>query len=274
MKTETTFKQSSQSFLEATCLTQQYPRLTAGFTTRNGGYSQAPYTSFNLGLHVSDSDSDVIANRQKLADELAYPLASWVVGDQVHASVIKKVTKEHQGSGTESLQTAIAATDGLYTTEADLLLTSLYADCVPLFFVAPNHQTIGLAHAGWKGTVGQIGPAMVTRWQNDEGINPHDIHVLIGPAISGEAYEVNDVVVKAVNQCLHQHDERPYIAQANGRFLLDLKKLNKQLLVRSGVPEEQIYVSSICTASDERMFSHRADNGQTGRMMSVIGQRI
>lgn len=76
-----------------------------------------------------------------------------------------------------------------------------------------------------------------------------------------------------MNQCLDQHDERPYITQANGRFLLDLKKLNKQLLVRSGVPEEQIYVSSICTASDDRMFSHRADNGQTGRMMSVIGQR-
>ncbi|MEK4565408.1 peptidoglycan editing factor PgeF [Alkalihalobacillus sp. FSL R5-0424] len=273
METETTFKQRSQSFLEAICLTQRYTGLTAGFTTRDGGFSHAPYSSFNLGLHVSDSDEDVIDNRQKLADEIAYPLTSWVVGDQVHDSVIKKVTKEDKGSGTQSLQTAIAATDGLYTTETDLLLTSLYADCVPLYFIAPNHHTIGLAHAGWKGTVGQIGPEMVNRWKSDERIAARDIHVLIGPAISGQAYEVNDVVIDAVNQCLDQHDERPYITQANGRFLLDLKKLNKQLLVRSGVPEEQIYVSSICTASDDRMFSHRADNGQTGRMMSVIGQR-
>ncbi|MDQ0206435.1 peptidoglycan editing factor PgeF [Alkalicoccobacillus murimartini] len=268
-----TLRPVSSSFLEAGVLTDQYPGLTAGFTTRHGGVSQSPFSSFNLGLHVADSDRDVVNNRHKLAEELGYPLSTWIVGEQVHETKIVKVSKQDAGLGTESLQSAIAGTDGLYTRDTGILLTSLYADCVPLFFIAPSYQTIGLAHAGWKGTVGQIGPRMISRWQSEEGIEAKDIHVLIGPSISGEAYEVNDVVIKAVDHCLSVEMKKPYIQKENGRFLLDLKQLNKSLLLQAGIHESNIYLSSICTFSDERMFSHRGDHGTTGRMMSVIGQR-
>ena len=273
MKTDQILKEVSPSFLEAIVLTDQYSGLTAGFTTRNGGFSKFPFTSLNLGLHVADSDLDVVNNRRKLADDLGFPLSSWVVGEQVHQAVIKKVSKNDASAGSESLDGAIKGTDGLYTQDDDILLTSLYADCVPLYFIAPAYRTIGLAHAGWKGTVGEIGPNMIKTWQNEEGIDPKEIHVLIGPSISGEAYEVNDLVIQAVDQCLATNQEKPYVQKENGRFLLDLKQLNKSLLIRSGVQESNIHLSTICTATDQRMFSHRADNGQTGRMMSVIGQR-
>ncbi|TSB46335.1 peptidoglycan editing factor PgeF [Alkalicoccobacillus porphyridii] len=263
----------SPSFLEATVLKEKQLGLVAGFTTRHGGFSEAPYHSMNMGLHVGDADETVIRNRRKLADETGFPLSSWVVAEQVHGSVIKKVSAVDVGSGTTQLDTAIAGTDGIYTRDKDILLTSLYADCVPLFFVAPSHQTIGLAHAGWKGTVGLIGPKMIQTWQNQEQISSNDIFVLIGPSISGDEYEVNDVVIESVNSCITDSMEKPYTSKANGRFNLDLKQLNKSLLIEAGVPKENIYTSSICTLLDKRMFSHRGDGGKTGRMMSILGQR-
>lgn len=273
MNSKQPLQQISPCFLEATTLQEKFPGLTAGFTTRNGGESELPYETLNVGLHVGDLEKTVIRNRRTLADVVHYPLSSWIVAEQVHGAKIKKVSKDDAGLGAESLQTAISGTDGIYTKDSDVLLTSLYADCVPLFFIAPNYHTIGLAHAGWKGTVGQIGPEMVKKWTEDEQIPLSDIYVLIGPAISGENYEVNDTVIQAVDRCLTSEMDIPYVNKANGRFNLDLKQLNKSLLIQAGVSETNIEVSEICTLSDERMFSHRGDGGKTGRMMSVIGQR-
>ncbi|OLO40983.1 hypothetical protein BTR23_04880 [Alkalihalophilus pseudofirmus] len=246
--------------------------LTAGFTTRIGGVGQPPYHSLNVGLHVADDDTIVLKNREHVARKLNIPIEQWVVGEQVHDAKINKVMRNDVGKGGQSQKTAIKGVDGLYTREKNILLVSLYADCVPLYFYAPKQQLIGLAHAGWKGTVSQIGSKMVEIWTNIEGINASEILVAIGPSISQTEYEVDQNVIQSVNKVLPQGEERPYQLTRPGHYLLDLKTLNEQILVRAGIPKENIIKSQYCTASNTNLFfSHRKEKGKTGRMMSYIG---
>lgn len=246
-------------------------RLIVGFSTRKNGYSMKPYDSLNVGLHVLDEEEKVILNRKEIADFLQIPLLNWVFSEQVHSNVIKKVTKKDCGAGSSQLASAIKGADGLYTKESNVMLASLYADCVPLYFYSPNHKLVGLAHAGWKGTVGKIGPNMVRLWTEDEGISIDSIYVAIGPAISQESYEVDDFVMDKVKEVITDSSQLPYKKVNKTNYLLDLKQLNKQLLVAAGINEKQIFVSNYCTyKADELFFSYRR-NKQTGRMMSFIG---
>lgn len=172
----------------------------AGFTTKNGGFSLSPYQSLNTGLHVGDDASSVQMNRQVIADATAVPLSDWVFADQTHEDRIKKVTKEQRGRGSLHYHEALPGTDGLYTSEPNIMLALCFADCVPLYFLAPQHGLIGTAHAGWKGTVKQIGAKMVDLWVNQEGVKTDQIQVVIGPSIGSCCYIVDDVVLNQVKQ--------------------------------------------------------------------------
>ncbi|MDT8859108.1 peptidoglycan editing factor PgeF [Alkalihalobacillus sp. MEB130] len=254
---------------------QAFPRLISGFSTRNGGNSQSPYTSLNLGFHVGDEPEVVRRNRSLLASDLNMELTRWVGTEQVHEATIKKVTNNDVGLGSESIETAIKSTDGIYTLEKNILLTSLYADCVPLYFYAPHYNAVGLAHAGWRGTVQNIASGMITMWAENEGIPLEDIHVAIGPCISQQAYEVDEKVIAEVDKVWPEDlPYKPYNPSRDQKFFLDLREVNKQLIIEAGVQESKVLVSAICTAEDKRMFSHRAESGKTGRLMSFIGLRL
>lgn len=243
----------------------------AGFTTKNGGFSLSPYQSLNTGLHVGDDASSVQMNRQVIADATAVPLSDWVFADQTHDDRIKKVTKEQRGRGSLHYHEALPGTDGLYTSEPNMMLALCFADCVPLYFLAPQHGLIGTAHAGWKGTVKQIGAKMVDLWVNQEGAKTDQIQVVIGPSIGSCCYIVDDVVMEQVKQ-LPFSTEDVYSEISQGQYKLNLKTLNKNVLLHAEVKEENIHVSSMCTScSDQLFFSHRRDQGKTGRMMSFVG---
>ncbi len=150
-------------------------------------------------------------------------------------------------------------------------MTLCYADCVPLYFLAPAHGMIGVAHAGWKGTVNGIARKMVEAWLN-EGIKASEIFAVIGPSICSKCYVVDDYVMDLVQNLLVDIDEKPYNLISEGQYQLDLKQLNALILQKSGIPNSQIDVTSYCTSCDhELFFSHRRDNGKTGRLMSFIG---
>ncbi|KHF38105.1 peptidoglycan editing factor PgeF [Halalkalibacter okhensis] len=269
------FVQSSERFVTIEGWQQAFPHLIVGFSTRNGGESQSPYSSLNLGYHVGDDSVTVKQNRLLLAKDLGIPLSRWVGTEQVHEATVRKITESEVGRGSESLESAIQMTDGIYTREKNVLLTSLYADCVPLYFYAPNYQTVGLAHAGWRGTVKNIAVAMIEQWKMDEGIPVDEIYIAIGPCISKAIYEVDQKVINEVDQVWPKHLQfKPYTTLINNKYLLDLREVNRQLLIQAGIKQDQILCSSICTATDERMFSHRADGGKTGRLMSFIGLRV
>jgi polyphenol oxidase len=248
--------------------------LIAGFTTKNGGYSQTPYKTFNLGLHVHDKEEDVRKNRRKLADLVKFPTSHWVCADQVHQNKITKVYSNDRGKGAINYSDSIPKTDGLYTTDHNVLLTSCYADCVPLYFFVPSKSIIGLAHAGWKGTVNKIAEKMVQALVDKERINIEDLLVCIGPAIHNCCYVVDKKVIEEINKMELMDANFCYSQISENQFKLNLSELNKRLLLSNGVRNENILVSSLCTSCEEELFfSHRRDHGSTGRMMSFIGLR-
>ncbi|WP_062048573.1 polyphenol oxidase family protein [Bacillus sp. JCM 19034] len=201
------FIQESERYFKLSQWEQKFSSLVVGFTTRNGGVSRFPFRSLNMGFHVDDDQELVRQNRQLLAGDLSFPLSNWVGSEQVHGAKIVRVSAMEKGKGANDLESAIRNTDGLYTNEPNLLLTSLYADCVPIFYYAPTANLIGLAHAGWRGSVSRIATNMVKLWVENEGVQKKDILITIGPCISAERYEVNRVVIEAVNKCFaHSFD--------------------------------------------------------------------
>jgi YfiH family protein len=246
------------------------PCLIAGFTTRQGGVSASPFASFNFGFHVGDDKTDVLQNRGGLAGKLEMPLENWISGEQTHETNIHIIDHDDKGKGAMTNETAIGRTDGLITNQRGMLCTAFFADCVPLFFFDPVTGYIGIAHAGWKGTVGRIAGKMVKQLETI-GVNPHNLCVVIGPCISQEKYEVDQQVISHIAAEERKHT---VVSKGDNRYLLDLKQLNTEILLQSGVLRNNIDITEYCTFRDEALFySHRRDKGRTGRMLGYIGYK-
>ncbi len=237
----------------------------AGFTTRQSGVSDGAYQSLNVALHVNDSKKAVMENRQIVSESLNVDINDWICLNQIHSRRIIDLT-ERDDLTPFTHEPQIEA-DGLLTNKRKQFLVNFYADCVPLYFKSKDSEWIGIAHAGWKGTVDKIGPEMIKMLKN-KGISEANIEVVIGPAISKLNYEVDDNVIKHIP--LKYREEVLQRSRPN-HYFLDLKRLNELILVDAGIKPTNIHVSSYCTYRDEKLFfSHRRDQGKTGRMMAFI----
>lgn len=270
---ETFVMMEEKPFLHLRDWETSFPGLVAGFTIRTGGVSKQPYGSFNMGLHVGDEPGDVVANRRSLAQQLNMPFDAWTCADQVHGNRVCEAAAA--GAGKESLKDVIKAADGLYTDKPGVLLTSFYADCVPLFFLHPDSGAIGLAHAGWKGTVARIAEEMVTSFERQYNAKPDQLLVAIGPSIGGCCYEVDDRIIEQVQRSSQQWEKSVKPGNEAGRYMLDLRRLNAEILAETGVQPGNIAGTDWCTSCrTDLFFSHRKEagpGGTTGRMASFIG---
>jgi len=256
-------------------------RLTAGFTGRHGGVSVKPYDSLNLAFHVGDVPEHVIGNRRRMAEALGFSLEDWTCGEQVHSGNVAIVRAEDRGRGSLDRDSAFQDTDGLVTNVPGILLTSFYADCVPLYFWDPATEAVGLAHAGWKGTVAGIAGNMVSAMASEYGSDPSRIRAAIGPSIGACCYEVDDRVmdrVRALHLPPQDSAENPqsaiYIDKGNGKYMLNLKEINRRIMIKAGILAEHIECTTWCTSCNNGLFfSYRKDGGTTGRMASWIGMR-
>ncbi|UQZ32872.1 peptidoglycan editing factor PgeF [Paenibacillus sp. PK3_47] len=260
----------------------EHNRITAGFTGRQGGFGKAPYDSFNCAFHVGDEPEDVLNNRRRLAERLGFTLEAWTCGEQTHGKEIAIVTERDRGRGSLDRTSAFQSTDGLLTNVPDVLLTSFYADCVPLYFYDPVKRAAGLAHAGWKGTVAEIAGAMARKMQEVYGSRPKDILAAIGPSIGECCYEVDDYVMDHVRrledtlgaqafdgtgQVLYTKSETD-----DSKSMLNLKEMNRRIMIKAGILPTHIECTTWCTSCNpDLFFSYRKENGITGRMTSWIG---
>ncbi|MCU9612186.1 peptidoglycan editing factor PgeF [Caldibacillus lycopersici] len=249
------------------------PKIYAGFTTKNNGVSNYPYSSNNMGLHVGDKESDVCINRSRLAEKIQFPLEQWVCAEQTHGHLIQKVDENDCGKGAKKYENSIRNRDGLYTTEKNVLLALCYADCVPIYFYEPKSETIGMVHAGWRGTVENISKSLLNEWSQN-GIDLEDVLVVIGPSICKQCYIVDNKVIDQIEKLAITGTERYYSLVSENQYSLDLKGLNYFLLVSNGISEKNIQVTSYCTSCNfDYFYSHRRDKGKTGRMIGFIGIR-
>jgi len=143
-----------------------------------------------------------------------------------------------------------------------------FADCVPLLFHDPVKQVIGLAHAGWVGTMKGAGRAAVEALQSRYGCKPENILAAIGPSIGVDHYEVGADVIVKTRESFGADAER-LIESRDGHTYLDLWAANYVQLQKAGV--EHIEVAGLCTACHlEDWFSHRAEKGKTGRFGALM----
>ncbi|GAA5415028.1 polyphenol oxidase [Paraliobacillus ryukyuensis] len=263
------FIQDHSSMLEIEAWKKQQHDLYVGITTRDGGISKPPYDSFNLGLHVNDCKQDVLVNRSHLATLLGFPLTNWVMGEQTHGTSIHLVTTNDKGKGATDHLTTLAGVDGLITKENNVLLTAMFADCVPLYFWDKETNWIGIAHAGWRGTVQQMAGKMVDALQRS-GANIATLQVAIGPAISYQYYEIDQRVYDQIPLSLRDQ----VTSKTNeSHYFLDLSTLHREILLEKGIHSEHIYQTNYCTYHDDKFFSHRREGGKTGRMLGFIGRK-
>jgi len=248
---------------------RQFERLSAGFSTRNGGISKGSFDSLNCALHVGDDPQHVLENRKRLAEAAGFSFDAWTCGEQVHHNGVAVVTRQERGKGRDSRESALQDTDALITNEADIMLVSFYADCVPLYFYDPIRQAVGLAHAGWKGTAKRIAERTVEQFREAYGSNPEQLHAVIGPSIGSCCYEVDGKVIRAMQESGISDGWTP---KSDDKFMLDLREINRQILIEAGILPSHIEVTHLCTRCHvESFFSHRRDGGRTGRMASWIG---
>ncbi|MEC0090162.1 peptidoglycan editing factor PgeF [Paenibacillus macquariensis] len=255
-----------------------FDKITVGFTGRHGGTGKSPYESLNCAFHVGDDSQDVINNRRTVVETLGFPFDAWTCGEQVHSNHVEIVHLEDKGRGNIDRSSAFQNTDGLLTNVPGILLTSFYADCVPLYFYDPMKQVIGLAHAGWKGTVSRIASTMVDKMVQEYGSQIHDIRAAIGPSIGSCCYEVDDKVMLSVYDLEKDvlgnstYSASWYLKKNNGKSMLNLKEMNRQIMMKAGIMPSHIECTTYCTSCrNDLFFSYRKDGGTTGRMASWLG---
>ena len=293
-------KQTKLSIVHVRHLSR-YPWLLHGFSTRVGGFSGAYKTGdLNLGFTKDDSAAAVERNRAAFLKKLgavlkargarhsARPFWPLVTLKQIHSDIIHRV---------DSLPPEPLAGDGMITATPGLLLAVQAADCLPVILVDTRRRAVGVFHAGWRGTVQRIVEKGVGEMFRGFGSRPRDLKAAIGPGIQGCCYQVGEEVrtkfesqfsygarlfreVKESNPVREKYPLLFLTARAPGhgelppKILLDLVEANRQQLLAAGVPRKNIEVSPLCTSCHpELLFSHRAEQGKTGRMMAVAGIR-
>lgn len=242
----------------------------AYFSTRKGGVSSGDYFSLNLGFHTKDKYKNVLQNRKLLCESLNLNQNKLVCGEQVHGNRIHKVVSEDAGRGSKSMGTSLPGVDALITNEKDLPLFSFFADCVPIFLFDPQKEAIGLAHAGWKGTVLKVGLNTLYHMNLEFGTTPSSVWVGLGPAICGFCYEVDEKVVSYFKNVFSFWPE--FIEQiTEDSYHLDLRKCNELSFRNIGVDKNRIITSDCCTfEQSDNFFSYRGEGKNTGRMAGII----
>lgn len=220
-------------------------------TTRQGGVSQPPYDSFNLGTHVGDQPEAVAANREQL--RLLLPdEPAWL--NQVHGTNVVDAA--------EIGETLLDA-DASFSRQSGKVCVVMTADCLPVLLCDDAGSVVAAAHAGWRGLCDGVLEAAVSA----TAVAPATLMAWLGPAIGPDAFEVGAEVRAAFIAC------DPAAAAAftdigEGKYLADIYQLARQRLAAAGV--SRVYGGDYCTVIErERFFSYRRD-GVTGRMASLI----
>jgi YfiH family protein len=239
-----------------------HDEVTHGVFTRLGGVSPSPYGSLNVGHCVGDEGELVDANHDRVCEALGVSRGDVATAHQVHGSGVAPVGLGHRGR-------VIPATDALITDTSGVALMLRFADCLPVLLYDPARQAIGLAHAGWRGTIAGIGAKTVVAMMEAYGSCPADIIAGLGPCIGPCCYQVGTEVIEAVKANFNPW-QGLLRSQGDGSFHFDLWEANRRQLAELGV--EEIEVMQLCTACHtDEFFSHRVEGGRTGRFAVILG---
>ena len=233
-------------------LTPDWPApasVRACVTTREGGVSEAPFDSLNLGDHVDDRPEAVAENRRRLTDHFSIKPA-WL--QQVHGIAVA-----HADPG------IVATADASWTATPGIACAAMTADCLPALFCDRAGTRVAASHAGWRGLAAGVLEATL----DSLDIPANDVLVWLGPAIGPKAFEVGPEVREVFISQLPEA-VNAFVPSANaGKFMADIYLLARLRLAARGVTA--VYGGGFCTVTDPRFFSYRRAS-RTGRFASLV----
>jgi YfiH family protein len=254
---------------------EQWPWLRAGFSTRHGGVSTVYQPGdLNLGWTKEDSDQAVAENRRRVVAELGGDARmDLVTVRQVHGDMLWRVPLNDSPLMTAHGR-AVLEGDGLMSARPGLLLGAQAADCVPVLLADTRLRVVAAVHAGWRGTRAAIAGKAVAALAREFGTRAQDLVAAVGPSIGPCCYAVGDEVRAAFGSAFSYAES--LFAKRGGELFLDLWEANRRQLAHAGIPVANIAVLHECTAcartgGERKYFSHRAENGVTGRAMGLVG---
>lgn len=217
------------------------------FSTREGGVSEGPYASLNLGRATADEPERVDENRRRLCAEVGAQSEALAMNYQHHSADVLRAKAGSRGE----------RADGLWTDERGLPVLALAADCLPIALARANggRPALAVLHAGWRGLVAGIAGEGV------KALGGGLVGAVVGPGIGPCCYEVGEEVAAPFRRAFGMGLYR------DGK--LDLWSAAERALRASGVA--RVDRVDLCTACNpDQFFSHRRDDGLTGRQ-GVIG---
>ncbi|MEI6234895.1 MAG: peptidoglycan editing factor PgeF [Planctomycetota bacterium] len=239
------------------------------FSTRLGGLSPAPFDSLNLGNPAGDIRDDrerILDNYRLLEDSAGFAGRERCWLHQIHSAVVARV-------GSKSPHDNSSQGDALVTSDPAFALSVRVADCCPVLLASNDGKRVAAIHSGWRGTVGDAtGVALTELMKSDANglsVAPKNIVAAIGPCIGFDAFEIGAEVLDEFERMLGA--DAPIRRRADEKGYADIRESIRIMLLRAGVPEQNIDTTDRCTHRDAAEFySHRRENGVTGRMAAII----
>ena len=227
----------------------------------NGGPDSADNLSF-----ASGPESQVRQARARAAELLGTDPGHFTHVYQVHGSTVFDVTIADRGKGGSPSIPQVGQGDALITADPWLPMAILVADCLPVFLADRRHQAVGLAHAGWKGTLARVTVETLNAMHERFGTDAADVSAWIAPGIGRCCFEVGPEIIDRFACQFPAWDDCWSISSAR----IDLKEMNSRILQSEGVYPENIEVSGDCTMCEPGYFSYRREGSQTGHNMASL----
>ena len=217
---------------------------------------------YGLPAGQAGNTQESLSNRKKFLTGLGIDYRAIVCAKQSHSDNVRYVQEADKGKGALIYETALSETDALITNKSNLALAVFTADCLSIFLYDPKTASIGLIHAGWRGSLKGVTAKTIAAMRERFKTDPKNLDVGLGPSIKSCCYQVKGEFTGLFPDDLFLRDKRYY---------LDLASINKKQLLGCGVREENICDRAICTSCrNDEFFSFRKDGASVGRMMSVI----
>ena len=252
------------------CLALEDTGFVNGFSTRIGGVSPFPKNDLNLAGFDEDPAANIAENRRRFLAVFGGDMQLATVW-QVHGHAIKTVKDMAEIADSDE------RADAIVSDLSGFFVGVKTADCVPILIGDPRSGAFAAVHAGWRGTVQSIVKKAISQMYDIYGTNPKNLICAIGPAASGENYEIGGDVINAFAENF-ANSEKYFRPTRDGHALVDLHLTNRDQLVDVGVRDENIFTAPFCTMErPDLFFSYRLEKrkyGKIGRLLSVIGRPL
>lgn len=223
-----------------------------------------------------DGEEHALENRKELCQAFGIDVKDMVLARNVHSNRV--CTAERNAEGVVVIKgDSKDGFDGFVTNEKGLLISTITADCVPVYILDPVKKVIGMVHSGWKGTAKLISVNAVRLMKEKYDSDYSDIMVAIGPCICGDCYEVGEDLIEEFSKTFDEYiikeifkEEYKEGKRVEGKYLLDLAKAIKLSLINEGLKEEKIFDPEYCTFHETKFSSYRREKEQAGRILAGI----